>query len=178
MRWSGPALLVALLLASYLPAAAQNLVLPARFAPGATPTFSARLQFPLFSATANDSERLASVVPADYRGHNHSPEVESTVDYVKTPFVEQTRLPLARFSGGRFEFSGFDALRPMENVLLGPAWRMGTQAHPAIWVPLADQSYGVSLSINLKHGPQSEHPLQFWRCLARVVGAVHGCHLN
>jgi hypothetical protein len=81
--------------------------------------------------------------------------------------------------GGRFELDGFSALRPMENVLLGPpAPNAATKAHPAISVPRADESYGIRLTIHVTRGPQSEHPLQIWRCLGWVVGAGRGCHLN
>jgi len=178
-NWAGPALVLALMLAGSLPVAAQNLILPARRAPLATPAFSARLQSPALAAAANYPDRLTMVVAADDRDRNHNLGIGSTVDYMKTPFVEQKYLPVARFFGGRFELGGFSALRPMENVLLGPpASNATTKVHPAISVPRADESYGIRLTIHLKDGPQSEHGLQIWSCLGRVVGAGRGCHLN
>ncbi len=136
-------------------------------------------------AAPSYSERIQASLPADYRSHNLNSTIESATDYVETPFVQQTRVPVARFGGGRFELGGFDALRPTENFLFGPpasgnllAGSLGLQAHPAIVVPLADQSYGLSLSIHLQHHLQPEHPVMFWRCLGRVVGAGRGCHLN
>ncbi len=136
-------------------------------------------------AAPSHSERLETSVRADYRSHNLNSTIESATDYVETPFVQQTRVPVARFGGGRFELGGFDTLRPTENFVFGPpasgnlpAGSLGLQAHPAILVPLADESYGLSLSIHLQRHLHPEHPVMFWRCLGRVVGAGRGCHLN
>ncbi len=179
MSWAGPALVLALLLAGCLPASAQNLILSAGPAPLATPAFSAQLQAPPLAAALSYPDPLAMVIAADYRGRDHDPGIGSTVDYVKTPFVEQNHLPVARFFGGRFELGGFNTLRPMENVLLGPpALNAATKAHPGIRVPLSDESYGLSLSIRLKRHPAPEHQVSVWRCLGWVVGGGRGCRLN
>ena len=180
--WALPAVMV---LVGCLPAGAQTLFFPAQAVRSSTPIFSARLVSPPMPAAPSHSERLETSVPADYRSHNLDSTIESATDYVETPFVQQTRVPVARFGAGRFELGGFDALRPTENFVFGPpasgnlpAGSQGLQAHPAIRVPLADESYGLSLSIHLKRELQPEHPVMFWRCLGRVVGAGRGCHLN
>ena len=184
-RRFGWALAAALLLVGCLPAGAQTFFLPAQPVTSSTPIFSARLVSPPVPAAPSYSERLETSVRADYRSHNLNPIVESATDYVETPFVQQTRVSVARFGGGRFELGGFDALRPTENFVFGPpasgnlpASSLGLQVHPAILVPLADESYGLSLSIHLQRDLQPERPVMFWRCLGRVVGAGRGCHLN
>lgn len=176
---SGLALVAILLAGGCLPASAQNLSLAARPAAPPTPTFSVRLQ-----PAPPAPNRLATDVPADYHTNKLTSIVDSATHYVETPFVQQALVPLARFSGGRFELGGFDTLRPMENELLGPpssgsleVWSVATQAHPGIWVPEADQSYGLSLSVRLKkRDPQPGRQAQILRCLGWAVG--RGCHLN
>ena len=179
------ALAAALLLVGCLPAGAQSLFFPAQPVTPSRPIFSARLVSPPMPTAPSHSEHLETSVPADYRSHNLNSTIESATDYVETPFVQQTRVPVARFGGGRFELGGFDALRPTENFVFGPpasgnlpASSLGLQAHPAILVPLADESYGLSLAIHLQRDLHPEHPVMFWRCLGRVVGAGRGCHLN
>ncbi len=134
---------------------------------------------------SSDPDRLWTDAPVSHLSHHHSSTLESAISYVENPFVQQTSLPLARFGGGRFELGGFDILRPTENFLLGPpssgglpAWSVGLQVHPAILTPLADESFGVSLSIRIKRDSEPGHPVQFLRCLGWVVGAGRGCHLN
>ena len=184
-RRVGWALAAALVLGGCLPASAQTLFLPARPVTPSAFTFSARFVPPPMLVIPSDSIRLAINASADSPSRNRSSMIESTADSVQTPFVQQTQLPLARFAGGRLELGGFDTLRPVENFLLGPpasgrlaAWSAGLQTHPAVQVPLSDESFGLSLSIHRKRDLESEHPVQVWRCLGWVVGAGRGCHLN
>jgi len=66
----------------------------------------------------------------------------------------------------------------MENVLLGPtpfggltAMGLATQTqHPGMWVPLSRESYGLTLSFNLKGDRGSDHSAGLWGCLGRILG--------
>jgi len=184
-KQAGLALTFGLLLGSCLPAAAQNHFLPGRPASAAIPISSTRFETPLLLSGPRYSANLLRLAPLESRGHNHSSALESSIDYVETPFAQETRLPVAAFWGGRLELGGFDKLSPMENMLLGPppsdslrAWSVTAQAHQGVWVPLAEESYGLSLAVHLKRNSPPGRHTQVWRCLARVVGAGHGCHLD
>jgi len=79
---------------------------------------------------------------------------------------------------------GFDRLEPTENLLWGlpgagslPAWGVGTQSHPGVFAPRADESYGLSLTIHFRRDPDALRGSPLLRCRGRVFG-VRGCHLN
>jgi hypothetical protein len=184
-KQAGLALTFGMLLGSCLPAAAQSHFFPGRSATAAIPILSARFETSLPLSGPTHSENLLRLAPLDSQGHNHSSALESSIDYVETPFAQETRLPVAALWGGRLKLGGFDKLSPMENMLLGPpasgrlpAWSVTTQAHPGLWVPLAEESYGLRLAVHLKRDSQPGPHTQVWRCLARVVGAGRGCHLD
>jgi len=165
-----------------MPASAQTLLLPARPVIPSALTLSARVVSPPMLVSPGDFIRPAINASADSPSRNLDSMIESAVDSVETPFAQQTQLPLARFAGGRLELGGFDTLRPVENFLLGPGsfapWSAGLQIHPGVLVPPSDESFGLSLSIHGKRDPESQHPVQVWRCLGWVVGAGRGCHLH
>ena len=172
-------------LAGCLPAAAQNLLLPARTAPANVPAFSARLRFPPLAASPSDPSILATGIPADYPGQSLASAAQSLMESVATPFLHQRRVSFASLAGGHLELKCFEALEPMESILLGPpafagstAVGVGTQAqHPGMWVPLSRASYGLTLSFNLKGDSGSDHSAGFWGCLGRILGG-RACHAN
>ena len=154
---------------------------PAFVAPRA---FSVRLEAPLRLPTPAYPERTLGVVPLGNPGHNHSASLESMIGYVETPFVEEARLPVASLAGGRLEFGPFYSFSQTENVLFGlqgsgslPAWSVSMQNHPGAHVPLADESYGLSLSIRLKREAEPGPRIHVLRCLAWVLRS-HGCRSN
>ncbi len=124
------------------------------------------------------------LAPLYNQGHNHSASLESALGYVETPFAEQTRLRLGSLSGGRMQLGAFYSFSQTENLLLGPpgsgslpAWSVSTQNHPGVTVPLADESYGLSVSIRLKRDAEPDPRIHVLRCLAWVLG-VRGCVSN
>ena len=167
-----------LLLAGSLPAAAQNLLLPARTTPATVPRFSARLRFPPLAMSPTDSTPLATGIPADYPGQSLASAAQSLTESVVTPFLDQRRVSFASLAGGHLELKCFEALEPMENILLGPpafggstAAGVATQAnHPGMWVPLSRASYGLTLSFHLKGNSGGDHSAGFWGCLGRILG--------
>ena len=150
----------------------------------ATPAFSLRIQAPLRLASPTYPERRMELAPAYDQGHNHSASLESAFVYVETPFAEQARLPLGSLSRGRMQFGAFYSFSQAENLLLGlpgagsPPARSGSmQNHPGVTVPLADESYGFSVSIRLKRDAEPGPRIHVLRCLAWVLGA-RGCVSN
>ncbi len=153
--------------------------------PGTFLTGSSAFSFASLTPSAPaDSAPLIAALPLDYRGYRLSTTFDSWANYVETPFGAQTRVPVAALWGGRVQLSGFDDSHPMENILLGlpvsgglPPWSVGTQSHPGIWAPEADESYGIRLTIGLGRDTQADQGPQVWYCLARVVGVRRACHL-
>lgn len=78
-----------LLPAGCLPAAAQNLLLPARTIPATVPAFSARLRFLPLAVSPSDSSILAIGIPADYPGQSLASAAQSLTEFVATPFLDQ-----------------------------------------------------------------------------------------
>ncbi len=109
----------------------------------------------------------------------------TSLPIVQTPFVQQVRFPVATLWAGRLQFGGFESRSTGENLLWGlpgsgtlPAWSISGQAHPGLWGPQADQSVGLSLSLQLKRDVESSSRSRIWRCLGWFVGAGLGCRLN
>jgi hypothetical protein len=100
-----------LLLAGCLPAAAQNLLLPARTTLTTVPAFSASLRFPPLAVSPSDSSILA-----DYPGQSLASAAQSLTESVATPFLDQRRVSFASLAGGHFELKCLEALEPMENI--------------------------------------------------------------
>jgi len=116
--------------------------------------------------------------------HNHSASLESSVGYVETPFAEEAGLRLASLAGGRLLFGPFYNFSQTENILLGlpgggslPAGSVSMQNHAGVTVPLADESYGLNLSIRLKRDPEPGPRIHLLRCMGWVLGA-RGCVSN
>jgi hypothetical protein len=85
--WRGGLGVATLLLAGCLPAAAQNLLLPARTTPATAPAFSASLRFPPLAVSSSDSSILATGIPADYPGQSLASAAQSLTESVATPFL-------------------------------------------------------------------------------------------
>jgi hypothetical protein len=116
--------------------------------------------------------------------HNHNASLESSVGFVETPFAEDVRLPLTSLAGGRLRFGPFYNFSQTENILLGlpgagslPAWSVSLRNHPGVTVPLADESYGLSLSIRPKRDSEPGPRVHLLRCLGWALGA-RGCFSN
>lgn len=169
------ALILVLLVASGLSAAAQNRLLTAQPATSPMTHVSARL-LPPPAPTKPDS--LNRVTLRASSKHLHSSIFESSMDSMETPFVQQVHVPVATLGNARFRLEGFSRLRPMENILWGPpgagnlpAWSVATQAHPGVWAPMADQSYGLIVMFRLQSEGQPEARLPAWRYLAKLLRA-------
>ncbi len=146
-------------------------------------TLTVPLEAPLRLPAPVYAERTLELAPRVIQTHNHSASLESSVGYVETPFGEEARLPLASLAGGRLQFGPFYNFSQTENVLMGlpgagslPAWS-GMQNHAGVTVPLADESYGLNLSIRLKRDPEPGPRIHLLRCVGWVLGA-RGCVSN
>lgn len=153
---------------------------PAR---GAVRAFPGQLRAPMRELPTYP-ERTNDLLPLTRSDHNHDASIESAVGYSETPFAEELRTPMAWFLGGRLQFGPFYSFRQTENVLLGlpgsgslPAWSVGMQNHPGLLVPLADESYGLSLSLRIKRQSEPVARIHMLRCLAKVLG-TRGCVSN
>ncbi len=109
-----------------------------------------------------DSEGLESLLP---------------IREVKTLFVTQTSLTLVQLWGGRLRLDGFTSTLQMQNLQLGPSaagglqdFRPPRQSYPG--GPRSIDLYGVSLRFHFGRDQRAGHPIQAWRCLSRIVGAV------
>jgi len=81
-----------LLLAGCLPAAAQNLLLPARTAPVTVPSFRARFGPP---PLPSESSILAPGIPVDEQRQSLALAAQSLTESPETPFLVQTRVSFA-----------------------------------------------------------------------------------
>lgn len=73
---------------------------------------------------------------------------------VRTPFLNQVRVPLISIGSGRLQLSGFQSVTPMENLVWGLPPQVsaagGTparQCQPGIRPPSKNRSYGMSLRL-------------------------------
>lgn len=71
---------------------------------------------------------------------------------VKTPFLNQLRVPLISMASGRVQLSGFRSIAPMQNLVCGLPLKANAsggsvvqQCHPGVHVPRNLRSYGLSL---------------------------------
>lgn len=96
---------------------------------------------------------------------------------VQTLFSTRSTLPLVQLWGGRLRLDGFTSTLDMQNVRLGPSGGGGLQDFL-----LRRQNYpgeprsvtldGVSLAFHFGRNAQIGRPIQIWRCLARIAGAL------
>ncbi|HEX2713852.1 MAG TPA: hypothetical protein VHM88_16780 [Candidatus Acidoferrales bacterium] len=142
--------------------------------------FPTRLRAPARELPAYP-ERTNDLLPLMCSDRTHNASIDSAVGYVETPFAEELRTPVAWLLRGRLQFGPFYSFRQTENVLLGlpgsgtlPAWSVGIQNHPGLLVPLADKSYGLSLSLRIKRQTEPAPRIHMLRCLGRVLG-TRGC---
>ena len=112
-------------------------------------SFSSRVEAPPRLAPPHYPERPTRLFPRYIRVHSHNSTLESSVDYVETAFAKDVRLPVAFFPGGRLQLAGFYGSHPVGNLLWGPP-AAGRQAHPGVWAPPNQESYGLRISIRLK----------------------------
>ncbi len=145
--------------------------------------FSVRFQAPLLPTSRVYSQRTLGLTSRGTPPRNFITSAESAVDYAGTPFAEETRLPFVWLSGGRLQFASFYSYRATENVLMGPGlgslpgWSVNMESHPAMCVPRADESYGLSVSFRVKRETEPGPRIHVLRCLGWVVGA-RGCLSN
>lgn len=96
---------------------------------------------------------------------------------VKTLFSTESSVPLVNLWGGRLRVAGFTSTLNMQNVQLGPSAAGGLQDfrpfrpnHPG--EPGSLDFYGLSLGFHFGRDAQIGRPIQAWRSLPRIFGAV------
>jgi len=99
------------------------------------------------------------------------------MEKIKTLFFTQLSLPLVQLWGGRLQLDAYQSTFHIQNVPLGALGPRGTQSSPS-----PRQSYpggpgsvhlsGLSLSFYFGRDPHAGRPIEVWRRLARIVGAV------
>ncbi len=94
----------------------------------------------LFSPIARANESRASAIDSMY-------------DYYETPFVSNLYVTVASIAGGRLQLAGYHSYASSENFQMGlpgggtlPAWGVTLQSHPAVTVPLTNESGGFNVT--------------------------------
>lgn len=118
------------------------------------------------------SYRFAGVTELD-----PGPELLPSVKEVKTLFYTQSSLPLVQLWSGRLQLDAFQNTVHIQNVLLGPLACGGMQGlrSPRQGYPGGAPSLhfsGLSLTFHFGRNARTEHPIQAWQRLSRVVGNV------
>jgi hypothetical protein len=104
-------------------------------------------------------------------------ELLPSVKTVKTLFYAQSSLPLVQLWSGRLQLDAFQNTVHIQNVLLGPLACGGMQGlrSPRQGYPGGAPSLhfsGLSLTFHFGRNARTEHPIQAWQRLSRVVGNV------
>jgi hypothetical protein len=174
--------LVGAVLASSMPAAAQNTLVrlsvaakPARTSETSDRRESARPSLGSPTRPAGDRASFGSFpYPSgtSYAQEHHLaflPKFEET----RTLFMSHSSVLLAAFAGGHVQLAGFGSTLAMGNVELGPSGAGGLlDFHP--WRhyqpgdPRSVGSYGVSLGLHLGRNSEGAHPSEIWRCVTRL----------
>lgn len=169
-------LTLAVLLSSYVPAGAQTRsaqlsLIQQRPAPitlvAAAPSHLPRTAF---SPAQPLAERPAGFTALLVAVHDRNTlERLFPMEVVRTPFVRQVRMEVARFWGGRLQLDGFESTRYMENVQLGLSGSGFRNPRGGAFVPRADSVYGITLRFRLGREGQTKARAEGWSCLARLV---------
>jgi len=179
-------LLLAMLLGSYVPVAAQTLapqivLRQEHIAPVMTTlqTVSIPLPAPFFlqSQDPGKSPVYFSLPFAGaydrYDGLLHLSQMVK----VKTLMFTQSSLPLVQFWSGRFQLDAFQSTLRMENMQPGPSRYGGKEGFRAtrqlsLGGPLSVHFTGLSLSFHFGRDSRTRHPTQAWRRMKQFVGGV------
>jgi hypothetical protein len=85
----------------------------------------------------------------------------------ETPFMTQSRLPIAQAFGARVGVSFFRMSTNNKNVMLGPLAM--PQSNQALAQPRSGDQYGISVGIPLGRDAGSDSSKGLWRGVSRVV---------
>jgi hypothetical protein len=101
----------------------------------------------------------------------------SPMDEVKTLTLTQSSLPLVQLWDGRLQLDVFESTLHMQNLQLGPSGYGGMQDFraPRQGYPGGSGSVhfsGLSLSFHFGRESRTRPPIQLWRHMTRIVGAV------
>ncbi len=178
---SSPALLPAAFSSRPLPFSpwdnrGPNRIPPGRPAAASSPVLSAPLevQLPLvtalpvvYPAPAGLGLRVLSLRGMDNRGEQPISRIISSIRSVATPIVQQRRLPIAAFWGGRLQLGAFESVYPMENVVLGlpVSGSSAPRARSGARLPRGRKSYGLTVWVQLGRGSQPGGRFPVWHGL-------------
>jgi hypothetical protein len=111
--------------------------------------------------------------------HSHDSAVEKAIQFSETPFMEQFRMPIGSFLGGRVLLGGFGSVVPTENIHWGlpgsgslPNWSEIRVGHPGLNVPYFNNSFGLSLTLHRTGHPDQGVGSGLGRCVSWLLGRV------
>jgi hypothetical protein len=170
--------LLGLLLSSQVPAAAQitapGIVAPIARAPMAT-TPLAPASFLLTQGTGNHKGQFSLTLAGAY-ARELNPDELSPMDETKTLTLTRSSLLLVQLWGGRMQVGAFQSTLHMRNVLLSPFDNGAVGSHLAELsypgVPRSVDLSGLSLSLHFHRDAVTGRPVQAWRRMSRILGAV------
>jgi hypothetical protein len=142
--------------------------------------FEHRLSFthPAGAMVMASPQRPAPLVPPsappvqDLRDYNlsrddHGFAGTSLFRTTETPFMTQSRLPIAQVFGARVGVSFFRMSTNNKNVVLGPLAM--PQSNQALAQPRSGDQYGISVGIPLGRDAGSDSSKGLWRGVSRAV---------
>jgi hypothetical protein len=134
---------------------------------------------------AISSRSAGATQPDDWKSrnesyyHSHDSAVEKAIQFSETPFMEQYRMPIGSFLGGRVLLGGFGSVVPTENILWGlpgsgslPNWSEIRVGHPGLDVPYFNNSFGLSLTLHRTGHPDQGVGSGLGRCVSWLLGRV------
>lgn len=109
-----------------------------------------------FTRSADTSAPLAAFIPRE-RPASTIQRMEAAFQCNDTPFIDQVRLPLGTFWGGRIKLVGFESDVTTANFVLGlpgagtlHSLSMFGSGHLAVWTPPSDQLVGMNMMFTLR----------------------------
>jgi len=178
-------LLLGLSLGSLVPAVAQtpasrNVLAQAHIAPIITmlPTVSTPLPAASFllSKGEKSNARFSLMFAGAYK-HDHSLELLSPMNEVKTLTLTWSSLPLVQFCRGRLQLDAFQSTLHIRDALLNPFNNGGMRGSHLpkqgdLGVPPSVTLSGLNLSFYFGRNAQTADPARSWRRLPRILGAA------
>jgi hypothetical protein len=174
------------ILASSVPAAAQNLLPRPSLAPNpnhvrlsldrASSTSSSKnLSRGITVVRASFSRQLPALAGA-YRNSGFA-TILPLPEQVATLFASKSAIPLAAFGKGHFGLEGFGSTLHMSNVELGPSGAGGlldyrAPRHYQLSDPRGLDSYGLSIKLRLGRDSQITSPSEFWRHVSQLFAEI------
>ncbi len=133
--------------------------------------------FSLLSQDPGKSPARFSLSSAGTFEHDPSLEHFSPMDKMMTLTLTQSTLPLVQLWGGRLQLDAFQSTLHVQNTRLGPSGYGGIEGFAPSRQsysggPLSVHFSGLSLSFHFGRESRTRRPIQTWRHLSRIVGAL------